>query len=113
MEERIIEWYAEIDGKHNQQDNGAVNENSLVEPEEIALHKSLQQNLKLIETNLAQDNYQQSMICLATLKPDIDAFFDKVLVNADAQDIRTNRLKMLAMIRDTFNCIADFGKIEG
>ena len=101
------------EGKDNEHYNGAIASNILIEPEEIKLHQSLTRSLTEIESSLAQNNYQQSMVSLADLKPDIDAFFDKVLVNAKQQDLRTNRLKMLAMIRDTFNRIADFGALEG
>ncbi|MEN8237433.1 MAG: glycine--tRNA ligase subunit beta [Pseudomonadota bacterium] len=99
--------------KDNKRYNGDVNTKALVEPEELKLHQSLVTNLTEIESSLAQNEYSQSMTYLANLKPDIDAFFDKVLVNAKQEDLRINRLKLLAFIRDIFNRIADFGVIEG
>jgi glycyl-tRNA synthetase beta chain len=53
------------------------------------------------------------MTVLATLRQPVDVFFDKVTVNADDKVLRTNRLRLLASIRDTMNLVADFSKIEG
>lgn len=93
--------------------NGAVDVNVLIEPTEIKLHQSLVTNLAEIESSLEKHDYSKSMVFLAALKPEIDAFFDEVLVNAKVEDLRTNRLKILSLIRDTFNQIADFSVIEG
>ena len=43
----------------------------------------------------------------------VDAFFEKVTVNADDKGLRENRLRLLARIRATMNLIADFSRIEG
>ena len=43
----------------------------------------------------------------------VDAFFDKVTVNTDEPELRENRLRLLARIRDTMNRVADFSQIEG
>ena len=53
------------------------------------------------------------MSALAKLRAPVDAFFDKVTVNADQPEIRENRLKLLAQIRELTLEIADFSKIEG
>ena len=50
---------------------------------------------------------------LAKLRAPVDAFFDKVTVNADKPEIRENRLMLLAQIRALTLEIADFSKIEG
>jgi glycyl-tRNA synthetase beta chain len=49
----------------------------------------------------------------AKLRAPVDAFFDKVTVNAAEPEIRRNRLSLLAQLRDTMHQIADFSKIEG
>ena len=53
------------------------------------------------------------MAALADLRQPVDAFFDKIMVNADDAKVRVNRLCVLASLRDTMNTIADFSKIEG
>ncbi len=62
---------------------------------------------------IADEKFENAMAHLATLRPAIDAFFDKVTVNSDDKAERLNRLRLLARIRDTMNRVADFSKIEG
>ena len=45
------------------------------------------------------------------LKPAIDAFFTAVMVNADDQAVRSNRLSLLQEVDDFFNSFADFSQI--
>ena len=48
-----------------------------------------------------------------SLRPHVDAFFDKVTVNVDDKALRENRLKLLNEIRAATRAVADFSKIEG
>ena len=47
----------------------------------------------------------------AGLRAPVDAFFDAVIVNADAPELRSNRLNMLNRLRAAVNAVADFSKI--
>jgi glycyl-tRNA synthetase beta chain len=47
------------------------------------------------------------------LRPAVDAFFEKVTVNADDAKLRENRLKLLNEIRQATRAVADFSRIEG
>ena len=40
------------------------------------------------------------MLALSNLRAPVDAFFDKVLVNAPDPDVRVNRLRLLNRIRE-------------
>ena len=53
------------------------------------------------------------MRAIAKLRAPIDAFFDKVTVNADDPSFRENRLKLLSRIREATLAVADFSRIEG
>jgi glycyl-tRNA synthetase beta chain len=53
------------------------------------------------------------MAAMARLRPVVDAFFDKVTVNADDRALRENRLKLLNEIRVATRAVADFSRIEG
>ena len=53
------------------------------------------------------------MSALAALRGPIDAFFEGVQVNADAQVVRRNRLCLLNRIRATMGAVSDFTLIEG
>ena len=53
------------------------------------------------------------MSALAKLRAPVDAFFDKVRVNADDPTVRANRLRLLNRIREATLAVADFSKIGG
>ena len=62
---------------------------------------------------MAQERFADAMMVLSALRAAIDAFFEKVTVNAAEPELRHNRLRLLARFRDTVNQIADFARIEG
>ncbi|RYY96984.1 MAG: glycine--tRNA ligase subunit beta, partial [Alphaproteobacteria bacterium] len=62
---------------------------------------------------LEKEDFGGAMRALSKLRGPVDAFFDKVTVNADDAAIRANRLNILSQIRDALNAVADFSKIEG
>jgi glycyl-tRNA synthetase beta chain len=66
-----------------------------------------------VKSDYEAGNYAQAMAGLAQLRAPVDAFFDKVTVNAPEPELRRNRLQLLAKLRDTMHLIADFSKIEG
>jgi glycyl-tRNA synthetase beta chain len=53
----------------------------------------------------------ESLDQIATLRPHVDKFFDKVMVNVDDQALRANRLTMLHGLLTKFSTIADFSEI--
>jgi glycyl-tRNA synthetase beta chain len=53
------------------------------------------------------------MRAMATLRPHVDAFFDKVTVNTNDRPVRANRLRLLNEIRAATLAVADFSRIEG
>ena len=62
---------------------------------------------------IAGIDYEAAMRALAGLRGPVDAFFDKVLVNAEDEKVRANRLALLARIRAATGQVADFSKIAG
>lgn len=62
---------------------------------------------------LDKEDFAGAMKALSKLRGPVDAFFDKVTVNADVAEVRANRLKILSQIRDALGRVADFSKIEG
>ncbi len=68
---------------------------------------------KKVEELFAKEDFAGCMAALADLRQPVDAFFDKIMVNAGDAKVRVNRLCVLASLRDTMNTIADFSKIEG
>ena len=59
-------------------------------------------------------NRKSAPLCrLAALSEPIDQFFDAVVVNADDDLVRANRLALLATVRARMQMIADFSQLEG
>ena len=80
-----------------------------------APEKALYDALKAVEGDIAQSasqgNYQAVLTALATLREEIDAFFDNVMVMADDIEIRQNRLALLALLRQLFLTTADISQL--
>ncbi|WP_206455464.1 glycine--tRNA ligase subunit beta [Aurantimonas marina] len=85
----------------------------LTEHEEKALAGAVDRAEIELEEALAVENYAHAMAALADLRIPVDAFFDKVLVNAEDEAVRANRLALLARIRAATRKVADFGTIAG
>ena len=56
-------------------------------------------------------NYARAFELMASLRPTIDLFFDKVLVMAEDSMVRANRLNLLRGLLQTFLTIADVSEI--
>ena len=85
----------------------------LKEKEEIALAAKIEEIKQDTVAAINVENFAGAMRALAELRPPVDAFFDKILVNADDAGLRRNRLAMLSEIRSTTLTVADFSKIVG
>jgi glycyl-tRNA synthetase beta chain len=82
-------------------------------PEEKALAQAIDVVRKDASTAVAREDFAAAMTAMAKLRPKVDAFFDKVIVNVDDTKLRENRLKLLNEIREATRAVADFSKIEG
>jgi glycyl-tRNA synthetase beta chain len=82
-------------------------------PEEIALFKEMAEARELIAAELQRERFTEAMTVMARLRGPVDAFFDKVTVNAPDAKLRQNRLLLLSRLRASLHAVADFSKIEG
>jgi glycyl-tRNA synthetase beta chain len=96
------------DGPHTDAPDSSL----LAEPAETSLHRSVIAGLA-IETLVRGEKYAEAMAEMAKLRGPLDAFFDKVTVNAPEPKIRRNRLRLLNQVRTTMDRVADFSRIEG
>lgn len=92
---------------------GGVDVTLLVEAEERALADAIAKAGPLIATALAAEDFEGAMGVMASLRAPVDAFFEKVTVNAEDKALRANRLALLADIRAITRQVADFDRIEG
>ncbi len=57
-------------------------------------------------------NYTEAMKRLAGLRPQVDEFFDKVMVMVDEEAVRDNRLALLSGVSALFLRVADLSKLQ-
>ena len=81
--------------------------------EEQALNQRLTEVGGELEPCLRTAEFTAAMQALASLRPPLDAFFDRVTVNDPNQELRRNRLRLLHRLRATMDRVADFSRIEG
>lgn len=85
---------------------------ALLEDEtEHTLYNVLQETSKKTSQKVADHQYEQALAEIAGLKWAVDAFFDAVMVMAEDQAVRKNRLALLTSINRMFGRIADFSKL--
>ena len=92
---------------------GDVDPALLTEPEEKALAAALAKATPTATAAVAKEDFAGAMAALAVLRGPVDAFFDKVRVNAEEADVRENRLRLLNRIREATLSVADFSRIAG
>ncbi|MFZ5617327.1 MAG: glycine--tRNA ligase subunit beta [Pseudomonadota bacterium] len=91
----------------------ALNEKLLTQAEEKALFAALKSAEEKAAKAVAAEKFEGAMAALASLRVPIDAFFDKVTVNADKWELRANRLALLKRFIAATANVADLGKLEG
>jgi glycyl-tRNA synthetase beta chain len=87
---------------------GAVDETLLEQGAEADLYVDYKRVKSEVE---GQSSYEASLATIASLRPRVDLFFDKVLVNAPDERVRRNRLTLLSNLLTEFSAIADFSEI--
>jgi len=80
---------------------------------ERALFAALDAAEARIAPAMAAEDFRTAMTAMAGLRGPIDAFFESVVVNAENQAVRRNRLNLLHRIRAICLSVADLTKIEG
>ncbi|GAB1412994.1 hypothetical protein MASR1M97_17300 [Candidatus Desulfobacillus denitrificans] len=84
----------------------------LKEPAEVALNAALAETRPKADAAFAHGDYAASLQALAALKDPVDAFFDRVMVNAEDAVLRANRLGLLAALHAAMNRVADLSKLS-
>ncbi len=85
----------------------------LVEPEEKALFERVEALAGEVGPMLEERHYGAALERLATLREPVDAFFDSVMVMAEDEGLRQNRLALLARMRNLFLHTADLSRLGG
>ncbi len=88
-----------------------VSEVLLHEAAERALYAAMQSVLPAALAQWQTGDYTASLQSLAALRKPVDAFFEDVMVNAEALDLRLNRLGLLKSLHVAMNRVADLSKL--
>ena len=92
---------------------GEVSPSLLNESQEKDLFTAYTQVAEEAERKRAAREYRSALELISTLRPAVDNFFDKVLVMAEDDPVRQNRLRLLKKLDELFSGIAHFAEIEG
>ena len=99
--------------KDKKSHNGRYDIKLLVDKEELALAAGIESAGQDTVAAINVENFKGAMNALSELRGPVDAFFDKVTVNAPDGKLRENRLRLLAAIRAATLSVADFSRIAG
>jgi glycyl-tRNA synthetase beta chain len=80
---------------------------------EHTLYKTFQGAKIKAEAEIGRQAYLPALVEIAAIKGAVDGFFDAVMVMAEDERVRTNRLALLTAISRLFGRIADFAKLSG
>ncbi|HET9590785.1 MAG TPA: glycine--tRNA ligase subunit beta, partial [Anaerolineales bacterium] len=86
----------------------SVDPSQLIETEEKKLHEAIRENLTGEPSSV-----DDVLNIVVKLIPSINAFFDEVLVMAEDEKVRRNRLALVGQIAGLSDGIADFSRLEG
>jgi glycyl-tRNA synthetase beta chain len=90
-----------------------VHTDLLWEPAERALYNTAQQIGGEATIKKKTKKYREALEAISGLRPAVDLFFDKVLVMVEDQNVRRNRVALLAGLLKEFSTIADFSELGG
>ncbi|MDD9179575.1 MULTISPECIES: glycine--tRNA ligase subunit beta [Aliivibrio] len=105
---RVGNILAKFDGELAQEIDLAL----LQEDAEKVLAEKVEILAEALEPVFAAGNYQEALSRLAELREPVDAFFDGVMVMADDEALKINRLTLLNKLRNLFLDIADISLLQ-
>ena len=97
--------------KKQQHGSSQVDSKHLIEEAEQALHQQLHEVIQQNQENVAKRDYQALLANLATLHQAVNTFFDQVMVMAEDEALRNNRLALLAELSAQFMQVADISAL--
>jgi glycyl-tRNA synthetase beta chain len=89
-----------------------INTGLLTEDAEKALSKKLTVLLEEVDPLLQQQKYNMALTAMASLQPEVDQFFNEVMVNTDDEKVRRNRQSLLQQLRQLFLRVADISLLQ-
>ena len=91
--------------------DGPINDALLSDAAEQSLYQALIKIEPVIQAHQTQNAYAQSLTALAALRAPVDQFFNDVMVMADDNAVKTNRLRLLSRLHRIMNQSADLARL--
>ncbi|HVO49544.1 MAG TPA: DALR anticodon-binding domain-containing protein, partial [Thermoanaerobaculia bacterium] len=92
--------------------SGELDPAKMTDEAEQALAGDFLQARGMIDDLLSQRHFHDALGIMASFGPALDRFFTEVLVMAEDEDVKANRIALLSAIRDQFTRVAKFGEIR-
>ena len=105
---RVSNILAKVEGKLPE----TINQALLSETAEKTLAAKLAQLQPQLAPLFATGDYQQALTLLADLRESVDQFFEDVMVMADDEALKNNRLALLTNLREQFLHVADISLLQ-
>ena len=83
----------------------------LKESAEEGLYSAMSQLRPQVDAAFAQGDFAGTLKSLARLRNDVDAFFNDVMVMAEDEQLRKNRIALLSDLHGMMNQVADISKL--
>jgi glycyl-tRNA synthetase beta chain len=80
---------------------------------ERSLHSAMHAAVPRVNEHKRAGRYREALEIIAELRPEIDKFFEQVMVMAENEEVRKNRLALLSELLREFTTIADFSEMGG
>ena len=84
---------------------------NLSEPEEIELYQTFERVQPRVLDFVSRGDFVVALKEMASMRATVDLFFDRVLVMAEEEELRKNRLRLLRRISDLLSSMADISEI--
>src|SRR6266700_1772886 len=94
-------------------DSHRVNPELFENAAERGLHSAVRDAASKVQTLKRAGKYQEALETIASLRKAVDHFFDGVMVMAENEAVRNNRLALLAELLREFTTVADFSELGG
>jgi glycyl-tRNA synthetase len=108
----LAEVYKRAKGQFVGFESGAFSQKFLIEPQEKALAKALDDQQPRFEAAMKSGDYDQAYLLLADLQPKLASLFDHVRILADDPQLRANRISLLGKVFTLFGRLLDFSSLR-
>ena len=80
---------------------------------ERTLFSTMRKAAPKVEDQKRAGHYKEALEVIAAMRPEVDKFFEQVMVMTENEAVKRNRLALLGELLREFSTIADFSELGG